>query len=74
MKCSIQSCPGHYRKHLIFHAVRCEGEVRVFKNVPAEVCDVCSDTLLNPQTIQHIETMMRKNTKPIKLAPVYDYA
>ena len=74
MKCSIQGRPGHYRKQTIFYTLRCEGEVRVFENVSAEVCDVCSDTLLKPQTIQHIETMLQQNTKPSKLAPVYDYA
>lgn len=73
MKCSIQGCPGHYEDRAIIHTVRREGEVLVIEDVPAEVCDVCSDTLLAPETIRHLEKLMEQHTEPDKHAPVYSY-
>ena len=46
----------------------------MFENVPAEVCAVCSDTLLSPETVRHLEEMMRHRPKPEKFAPLYEYA
>jgi YgiT-type zinc finger domain-containing protein len=74
MKCSIQGCPGEYEHRFIVHTVKHGSEVFVFENVPAEVCDVCSDVLLEPETIRHIEELMRKKQKPSKIAPVYTYS
>ena len=74
MKCSIQGCPGECEDKLIVHTVRRGTEVLVFENVPAEVCSVCSDTLLAPETVRHLESLIRHKTKPGKFAPVYDYA
>jgi YgiT-type zinc finger domain-containing protein len=73
MKCSIQGCPGHYEHRLIVHTVKRGAEVIVFEDVPAEVCDVCSDTLLAPETIRHLERLMKQESKPKKHAPVYAY-
>lgn len=74
MKCSIQGCPGEYESRTIVHSVSHEGSVVVFTSVPAEVCDVCSDTLLSPETVRHIEELMRREAKPEKFAPVYQYS
>ena len=74
MKCSIQGCPGHYEHHLIVHTVKHGAQVLVFEDVPAEVCDVCSDTLLAPETIRRLEDLMHRETEPRSHAPVYAYA
>ncbi len=74
MKCSISGCPGHYQQRTIIHTVQRGREVLVFEDVPADVCDVCSDTLLAPETIRHIEKLMDTTTKPRSHAPVYAYA
>jgi YgiT-type zinc finger domain-containing protein len=74
MKCSIKGCQGQYERRLIVHTVKRGADVLVFENVPAEVCDVCSDTLLTPETIRHIEEMLRGKTRPRKQAPVFVYA
>ena len=74
MKCSIQGCPGHYEDRMIVHTVRKADKVFVFENVPAEVCGICSDTLLAPDTIRHLEKLMRRKAKPERFAPVYTYA
>jgi len=73
MKCSIQGCPGQYERRLIVHVVKRGKDVLVFEDVPAEVCDVCSDSLLTPETIRHLEALMRQRTEPRSHAPVYAY-
>ena len=74
MKCSIKGCPGHYERRLIVHTVRRDHKVLVFEDVPAEVCDVCSDKLLAPETIRHLEALMKQDTRPRSHAPVFAYA
>lgn len=74
MKCSIQGCPGAYDHRTIVHTVQRGEDVLVFEGVPAEVCDVCSDTLLAPKTIRHIEELIADDAAPQKHAPVYVYA
>jgi YgiT-type zinc finger domain-containing protein len=55
MKCSIKGCPGEYEARVITHTVRPGGHVVVIDHVPAEVCSVCGDTLLQPKTIRQLE-------------------
>ena len=74
MNCSIQGCPGHYEQRLMVHTVKRGKDVLVFDDVPAEVCDVCSDTLLAPETIRHVEELMKREGEPRAHAPVYTYA
>ena len=50
MKCSIKGCPGMYEERLIVHTVRFRGQTIVIDHVPAEVCSVCGDVLLTPET------------------------
>jgi YgiT-type zinc finger domain-containing protein len=75
MKCSITGCPGHYEHRLVVHVVKKAEEVLVFEDVPAEVCDVCSDTVLSAETIRHLEALMRQSVTipPKSHAPVYAY-
>ena len=73
MKCNIQGCPGNYDKKHIVHTVKRGKDLLVFENVPAEVCDVCSDILLSLETIRHLESLMEKKSKPRTHAPVYSY-
>lgn len=73
MKCSIQSCPGEYENRAITHTVRHRGQIIVIDHVPAEVCAVCGDVLLEPQTLQHIESLLRSRGESPKSAPLYEY-
>lgn len=73
MNCSIKGCPGVYGARMILHTAKRGNDVVVFENVPAEVWDVCSDTLLPPETIRRLVTLVRDGSKPDKFAPVYDY-
>ena len=73
MKCSIEGCPGEYEQRKIVHTVRHEGHVVVIDHVPAEVCSVCGDVLLKPETIRRIEELLQTETQPTSTVPLYDY-
>jgi YgiT-type zinc finger domain-containing protein len=74
MKCSINACPGEYEARLITHTVRHQGRVIVIDHVPADVCAVCGDVLLEPQTIRRIERLLATLPQPTQTAPLYEYA
>jgi YgiT-type zinc finger domain-containing protein len=73
MKCSIQGCPGEYELCTITHTVRQGKRVVVIDHVPAEVCGVCGDVLLRPETIRQLETVL-KRAEPTRSIPLYEYA
>jgi len=69
MKCSIKECPGEYEERLIVHTVRHRGQVMVIDHVPAEVCSVCGDVLLKPDTVRRIEKLLKAAEKPTRTVP-----
>jgi len=74
MKCSIEGCPGKYESRYIVHVVRHQGQVVVIDRVPAEVCSICGDVLLAPETIRQIETVLETRGHPARTVPVYELA
>jgi len=74
MKCMMRGCAGNYEDRRILHTVRHQGEVVVIDRVPAEVCDVCGDVLLHPETVANLERMLKALRTPKRTARVYDYA
>ena len=74
MKCSIVECPGVYEKQRIVHTVRWHEQVIVIDDVPAEACTVCGDVLMSPDTVRHIETLLRSTKQPVRMVPVFAYA
>ena len=74
MKCAIKNCPGEYEEKFIVHTVKKNNNVMVFENVPAEVCNICGDTLLTPETICHLEELIKENREPERMIPLYEYA
>jgi len=73
MRCSIQGCPGEYEERKIVPTVRYQGQVVVVDRVPAEVCSVCGDVLLKPETVRRIEKLLRSATRPVSTVPLYEY-
>lgn len=73
MKCSIKGCPGEYEPSVIAHTLRQDDHVAVIDHVPAEVCSVCGDTLLQPKTIRQLEALL-KRVQPASSVPLYEYA
>jgi len=74
MKCSIQGCPGEYEERATVHTIQRGEALFVFEHVPADVCSVCGDTILKPETIRHLESLLKEKTKPEKLIPLYNYS
>ena len=61
------------RPRAITHTVRQNGRVVVIDHVPAEVCDVCGDELLRPETVRQLESLLQR-AKPVTTAPLYEFA
>ena len=74
MKCSILGCTGEYENKMIVHTVQKKRQVFVFDHVPAEVCSICGDTILTPDTVRHIESLLKEKTKPERMIPLFEYA
>jgi len=74
MKCSIEGCSGEYEERKIVHTVRYQGQVTVIDHVPADVCPVCGDVLLNPETVRRIEVLLQTPPHPVSKVPLYEYA
>lgn len=74
MQCTIEGCPGGYEERRVVHTVRHKGRVIVIDHVPAEVCSVCGDVLLKPETVRHIEEILKTSARPAGTVPLYEYA
>ena len=74
MKCSIQGCPGNYEEESILHTAQRRDEVFVFEHVPAEVCSVCGDTVLKPETARRLEQLLADRQKPDRMVPAYEFS
>lgn len=74
LKCSIAGCPGTYEARTVVHTVKQRGEVIVIDHVPAEVCGVCGDVLLAPETVRRIEGLLNSNPPPVRTIPLYEFA
>lgn len=59
MECSIDGCPGEYEAGKVMHTVRHHGQVMVIDHVPADICSVCRDVLLRPDTVRRIEALIQ---------------
>ncbi len=74
MKCSIEGCPGQYEERQAVHTVRHREQVIVIDHVPAEICSVCGDALLKPETVRRIEALLQAAGQPARTVPLYEYA
>jgi YgiT-type zinc finger domain-containing protein len=69
-----RGCSGTYEERLITRAFRRGDDVVVLDSIPAEVCDICGDTLLAPDTARHIEQVLKTRGVPTRTVPLYVYA
>ncbi len=73
MKCSIENCPGEYQEQLISQVFTRHGESIVIENIPAKVCDLCGDTVLDWAAVERLWQTLDTQPKPRKFLPVYSY-
>ena len=74
LKCTIEGCPGVYELRTVVHTVKRGGEVMVIDHVPAEVCNVCGDVLLTPETVRRLEALLASTPPPLRTVPLYEFA
>ena len=74
MKCRIDGCPGEYEAKKIIHPVRHRGKVMVIDHVPADICSVCGDVLMRPETVRKIEALLQDKHQPVSTVPLYEFA
>ena len=74
MKCSIDGCLGEYEAGKVTHAVRHQGQIIVIDHVPADVCSVCGDVLLKPDTVRRVEGLLQEKHQPASTVPLYGFA
>jgi YgiT-type zinc finger domain-containing protein len=73
VSCSVEGCPGKYEERQIVHTVQYHGQVVVIDHIPVEVCSVCGDVLLKPETVRR-EELLRTAAQPTKTVPLCEYA
>ena len=71
---TITGCPGFYEPRTVAHTIKHRGEVMVIDHVPAEVCNVCGDVLLTPETVRRIEALLKATPPPSRNVPLYEFA
>ena len=74
MKCTLAGCPGVCEPRLVTHTVKQRGEILVIDRVPAEVCNVCGDVLLAPETVRRIEALVKATPPPRRTITFYELA
>ena len=55
------------------HTVRHDGQVIVIDHVPADVCSVCGDALLEPDTVRRIGSLLDEKRQPAMTVPLYEF-
>lgn len=71
MKCTIQGCPGTYEQRVMSQTYEKDGRIVVVRDIPVEVCSVCGDVLMSPETARLIERTLSGDPIPFGEAPVY---
>lgn len=74
MKCSIVGCSGQYEKRTIDYTLRYKGQLRIISDVPAEVCQICGDIVLAPDTVRKLQKFRKASLAQVSVAPVYRFA
>lgn len=71
MKCSFDTCPGEYEPRLVSQSYELNGEIIVVRDIPVEVCPVCGDSIMTPETARRIEEALEGTREPEATAPVF---
>ncbi len=75
MNCTVEGCPGKYKKELLTLVKHRDSQLILIDNVPANVCGFCGQTLISPETVRQMERIKQASAlQPIATAAVYDFA
>jgi len=75
MKCEVCGT-GERREKLIRYSLAFEDRFIVVERVPAEVCDHCGETTLQPAVVERLQETVWQSRTPLRLieTPVYEFA
>jgi YgiT-type zinc finger domain-containing protein len=60
----------------VTYALEHDGKFVIIEHVPARVCRETGEQYFSPETVEHIQALIKGGKKPDKMieTPVYDYA
>lgn len=60
----------------ITYTLECDGKFFIIEHVPARVCKETGEQFFSPETVEHIQSLIKGRKKPVKMVktPVYEYA
>lgn len=69
-------CKGNIEERRISHIHRWKGEIFIFENLLAEVCENCGEVYLLPQSLKQIDTVVQSKQVPERhlSVPVYSFS
>jgi len=58
------------------YTIEYQGQLYLIEQVPARVCQQTGEEFFAPETVEHIQALIRNNTPPLRIieTPVYRYA
>jgi YgiT-type zinc finger domain-containing protein len=60
----------------VTYTIEYEGKLHVIEHVPARVCKETGEEFFSPETVEHVQAIVKGGTKPTRVieTPVYEYA
>ena len=60
----------------VTYTIEHKGKFFLIEHVPARVCQETGEQFFSPETVEHIQSLIKSNKKPAKIieTPVYEYA
>ncbi len=60
----------------VTYTLKHEGKFYIIEHVPARVCQETGEECFSPETVEHIQDIIKEQKKPIRTieTPVYNYA
>lgn len=60
----------------VTYSLTFQGKVYIVEHVPARVCEETGEQYFAPDTVEHIQALIKSNKSPDKIieTPVYEYA
>ena len=60
----------------VTYTIEYNGRFFIIEHVPARVCKETGEQFFSPETVEHLNALVKGNQKPVRLVetPVYEYA
>lgn len=60
----------------VFYTLEHKGKFYIIEHVPARVCKETGEEFFSPETVEHIQRLIKGKKKPLRVieTPVYEYA